>query len=134
AESVPRRAQRLYQFLDPQWLNPKLYRRLVEAEEAIYQAASDPMVNWDVEDLHSAFEQAGFAVEIEVERVKTQVHVTGALLQRWFPPPPKPDTSYAARLAQKLTAAEVESVKKTFFRYLDKHTVSWSSTVVFLVN
>jgi len=38
-------------FAQPQQLDIDLYQRLVVAEEAIYTNASEPMVNWDADDL-----------------------------------------------------------------------------------
>ena len=76
AQSVPRRAQRLYHLLNPQYLNSKLYERWVEAEENIYQSDSDPMVNWEVPDLQVIFQEAGFCVEMEVTSLTTPIQVS----------------------------------------------------------
>lgn len=84
AETVPRHTQRLYRLLDPTKLDADLYERLVAAEEAIYADESDPMVNWDADELRVAFEAAGLVVEITTKRSSTQMHITPALLERWF--------------------------------------------------
>ncbi len=64
AETISRHTQRLYRLPHSTKLNADLYERLVQAEEAIYADALDPMVNWDVEDLRVAFEAAGLVVEV----------------------------------------------------------------------
>ncbi len=131
AESVPRHAQRLYRLLDPDWMNASLYDRLVAAEEAIYTRAADPMVNWDVGDLQAAFEAAGFAVEVQVERSAAPMHLSQALLDRWFAPSGERPT-YRAHLAQKLKPAEVSAVQNLFTHHLREQTVTWESTIAFV--
>jgi len=54
AETIPLRAQRLYALVDTTPLGTELSQALRVAEEAIYANASDPMINWDVEDLREA--------------------------------------------------------------------------------
>ncbi len=135
AETVPRHTQRLYRLLDPTKLNANLYERLVAAEEAIYGSSSDPMVNWDADELRVAFETAGLVVEVTTERNSTQMHVTPALLERWFAPTAtttKERPTYAQHLAHFLKAAEVRTVQDLFTRSLLHQTVTWSSTIAFV--
>ncbi len=82
AETVSRHSQRLYNLLNPGWVEQNLYEKLVAAEEAIYSIASDHMVNWDIEDLRTAFEKAGLAVEITQEQTQTGLYITPNLLNR----------------------------------------------------
>jgi putative ATPase len=63
AERVPRRSQRVYALVDSQLLDPDLLRRWQAAEETIYADASDPLVNWDMEELLAALQAAGLAAE-----------------------------------------------------------------------
>ena len=131
AQSVPRHTQRLYQLLPPGEVGQGLYAKCVQAEEAIYQSSSDPMVNWDVEDLHSALESAGFTVQVQVEQVTTQLYISQSLLRRWFSTADGIRPSYAARLAEILTPEEVEALREAFTRHLGNKTVTWSSKVAF---
>jgi putative ATPase len=135
AEIVPRHAQRLYCLLDSTKLNADLYERLVAAEEAIYASTADPMVNWDADELRVIFEAAGLVVEVTTERISTQLHITSALLERWFASTvntTKERPTYAQHLARFLTAAEVRTVQDLFTRFLLYQTVTWSSTIAFV--
>jgi putative ATPase len=130
AETVSRHSQRLYDLLNRAWVKPNLYEKLVAAEEAIYSVASDSMVNWDVEDLRTAFEKAGLAVEITQERTQTQMYITSNLLNRWFTTSETTvRPSYATWLAKNLKQEEVETVKNLFHRYLLNQTVNWNNTI-----
>jgi putative ATPase len=135
AETVPRHTQRLYRLLDPKRLNAGLYERLVAAEEAIYASGSDPMVNWDADELKLAIEAESLAVEVTSERTSTQMYITPVLIQRWFASTfgtrgQRP--TYAQHLARFLTAAEVRTVQDLFTSSLLHQTVPWSSTIAFV--
>lgn len=130
AEAIPRRAQRLYALLESDWLQPKLSKRLLAAEEAIYAQPDDPKVNWDVEDLHAWFRSAGFSVELQVEPITTQVVITPGILDRWFSGSGS-SLSYAAHLSQTLSNSEVQHVRQLFQRLVNQ-TVNWSSTIAYL--
>lgn len=134
AETVPRHTQRLYRLLDPTKLDADLYERLVAAEEAIYASESDPMVNWDADELRVMLESAGLVVEVTTERSVTQMHVTPALLERWFAPTAAVTerSTYAGHLARFLKEAEVRAVQDLFTRSLLHQTVTWSSTIAFV--
>lgn len=134
AETVPRQTQRLYHLVDQAKPNIDLSERLVAAEEAIYASKSDPMVNWDVEDLKLAFEAAGLVVEVINEQTSSQLHITSTLLERWFAPtnPKKERPTYAQHLAHFLKPAELKTVQDLFTRCLLNQTVSWSNTIAFV--
>lgn len=129
AEIVPRHAQRLYRLLDPAWLPGDLYDRLVTAEEAIYQSTTDPRLNWETPDLITTCESAGFTAELHVERSQTQLYLAPDLVERWFAATPE---SYAAHLAQTLTAKEIGLIREQFVKRLCQQTVPWESTIAFL--
>lgn len=131
AETIPKHTQRLYQLLHADWFEVDLYERLVAAEEAIYQNESDPMVNWDAEDLQMAFEQAGFQVQIQVEQTQTTMQITPALLQRWFNPS-RDRPTYAGSLATFLSPEEINSVQTQFKAHLGNQTVPWGSAIALL--
>lgn len=135
AETVPRHTQRLYRLLDPTRLNDGLYERLVAAEEAIYASDSDPMVNWDADELKLAIAAESLAVEVTSERTSTQMYITPALIQRWFAPTistRKQRPTYAQHLLRFLTAAEVRTVQDLFTSSLLHQTVTWTSTIAFV--
>lgn len=129
AETVPRYTQRLYDLLQPAWLNSKLLAKLKTAEEAIYDNPSDPMINWDSVDLQEDLEQAGLTVKVEQERSQTDLLITTQLLERWFAPKRKsyPRSPYRGHLEKTLTTGEIETVQRVFTKYLRHQTVTWSS-------
>lgn len=134
AETVPRHTQRLYHLLDPMKLDADLYERLVAAEEAIYASESDPMVNWDADELRLMIESVGLVVEVTTERNSTQMQITPALLERWFAPTAAVTerSTYAGHLARFLKEAEVRAVQNLFTRSLLHQTVTWSTTIAFV--
>jgi len=132
AETVPRHTQRLYRWLDEKQLDADLYSRLVTAEEAIYHQKSNSMVNWDSEDLKTAFESAGLVVEIFQEVHQTQLHVTPALLERWFDSSKTSRASYATHLSKNLSRKEVRTIQELFNRHLLNKTLPWSTTIAFV--
>jgi putative ATPase len=129
AETIPQRTQRLYHLLHPEWLGTKLHKRLVKAEESFYQDTTDPMVNWDVEDLLSLFQATGLTADVQVESTQTEMRLTPALLSRWFTPnPDRP--SYAEHLARTLSDPELTTVREAFYK-LSNQTVKWNGVIAF---
>ncbi len=138
AETIPLRSQRLYRWLQPDWLSADLYQRLVAAEDSIYDAkqpTSQSNLNWDVEQLSQAFTTAGLQSTIEVEQIQADLRITPALIDRWFrisPPSnsPNPTTaSYADHLSQQLTSDEIQETKTIFMRHLSQQVLSWDSAI-----
>jgi putative ATPase len=130
-ESVPRHTQRIYRLLTPDRidanLSPITYASWIEAEEAIYNQASDPMLNWDISDLEQAFIAKGLLAEIQTEVTTSQMYITSTLLERWFSSSSVKPT-YADRLQQFLPRTEIDSIQKILARYLTDKTVSWQRT------
>jgi putative ATPase len=130
AETIPRHTQRLYRLLDPDWFSPRLFKKLVAAEEAIYAQTDDPMLNWDVEDLQTIFAAIGLKVEISLEQSSTEMQITLALLDRWFAEPTTQPT-YQSYLAQSLSSKEIAQVYDRFTRLLHQ-TICWQSAIAFV--
>ena len=134
AETVPRYTQRLYDLLEPHWLSSELWKKLRQAEEAIYQNEQDVMLNWDGVNLKRNLEQAGLTVEIDQERMQTPRLISPKLVDRWFCYPQK-DTNrstYRQCLQKMLTDAEIDVVKKVFSQHLSHKTVNFRSTILYL--
>ncbi|MBN3890309.1 MAG: AAA family ATPase [Nostoc sp. JL31] len=131
AETVPRHTQRFYRLLPSQNLDAQLYERLVLAEEAIYTDTSDPMLNWDADDLRHAFVSNGHYVQVVLEQYLTQMHISDNFIKRLFTSNLN-RPSFADRLAANLTTEEIQTIKNLFIRYLLNQSVNWSSTVAFL--
>ncbi|MBD2254814.1 AAA family ATPase [Nostoc parmelioides] len=131
AETVPRYTQRFYRLLEDYPLDSKLYKSLMSAEEAIYDDGSDPMLNWDVDDLRNAFKLAGLEAKVIVEKNLTQMHISSHFLERLFTNN-KHRPSYTQRLGQNLTPEELEKLKGIFTQYLLNQTIPWESTIAFI--
>ena len=135
AEPVPRHSQRLYALADLAPLGAALAEKLVAAEEAIYAAPDDPLVNWAEEDLRGAFLAAGLTeVTVQSQEQVVESHITPALLTRWFTPASAGERpSYSQRLAALLDPDEVAAVHDLYARTLTGQTVPWRSVIAYLV-
>jgi putative ATPase len=132
AERMPSRGQRLYALVDGSELDDDLRARWHTAEEAIYADADDPLVNWTPEELVQALQAAGLTVTSALEEETSEVRITSGMLARWFGSGDAARPSYAARLATKLDAAELNQIEKLFMRQLANQTVPWSRQVLYL--
>jgi putative ATPase len=135
AESVPHRAQRLWQLVDLSELDEAFRQQLATAEEAIYANPDDPMVNWDAADLAVVFQGAGLQqVQVSVEPYVLRQRIGAGQLARWFAAgeiaPGRP--SYAQHLLKQLSAAEVDQVCALFERQLRDQWVEWTTHTAFL--
>jgi putative ATPase len=135
AEVVPYYTQRLYALVDPSSLASDLASRLRDAEEAIYGAADDALVNWAENDLQSACAGAGLeGVQVALEESQGETQVTSTLLARWFnPAPPGERPSYAQRLAALLSPNEIVSVRGLYERQLLGRAVPWRTVTAYVV-
>jgi putative ATPase len=132
AERIARHTQRLYQLVDLSTLDAALCERVIQAEEAIYQDAGDPLVNWDADDLVTWCEAAGFAVTSNIEEESSEIQVTPGVLERWFTPSNTDRPSYADRLAMQLNATEIARVRLLFEQQLLNQVVAWHSRLIYL--
>jgi putative ATPase len=135
AEVVPRRGQRLSALVDLAELDPELRARLRTAEEAIYDQAEDPQVNWDSVDLEAMLRTAGFALRgpLTADVQEDERHITAAHLGRWFSRSgERLRPSYADHLLTQLTAEELQGVERCFRRQLLDQVVPWQVTLVYI--
>jgi putative ATPase len=133
AERAPRYTQRLHRLVDLTALGAELAERVIAAEEAIYTAADDPLVNWDAETLRAAGAAAGLAVTVAAEDETTPTPITPTMLARWFTPVAEGRPSYADHLGRLLTPAEVIQVRDLSQRQLAGQQVAWGSRTLLLV-
>src|SRR5690606_37529305 len=101
-------------------------------EDAIYQRADDPLVNWREEELAGWWAAAGCPATVESEAEWTEVRITPALLARWFAPVGEQRPSYAQHLVAHLSATEIEQVRALFQRQLLNQQVRWQSRVAYV--
>jgi len=134
AETVPSRTQRLYALVDRGALGDAgLAEAWVEAEEGIYQAQDDPMVNWDVDALERCLldtELADAQVSVHVTEAR-DTHIMDVHLDRWWSPSTTARPSYGdhMRLALGQSAAHVLSTLRS---QLLGQVVSWSRSTAYV--
>ncbi|MBW7882303.1 MAG: AAA family ATPase [Caldilineaceae bacterium] len=133
AERVPRHTQRIYRLVDPSGLDPDLVSRWQAAEEAIYGASDDPLVNWDVDDLVAAARAAALEVTVTAEEESSLLPVSPALVARWFTANGDGRPSYVQHLAKVLAPAEIAAVKQLLEQQLLGQTVDWGARVLYLL-
>lgn len=124
--------QRLYALCDTASLGRELRERLERAEEAIYAAEDDPLVNWRPPMLAEALAQLGVAVEVEERALESDRLITPQQVQRWFSTEKGAKPSYGHHLAALLSPDEVARVQTLYRRELAGNTVRWAWHAVFI--
>jgi putative ATPase len=134
AETVVGGSQRLYELVDTSSLAEDLRRRLVEAEEAIYLQADDPLVSWQAADLGQAMEVAGFQeMAVEDEVLEDERLISTATLDRWFSDTEAGERpSYGQHLRRHLASSERAEVEALFRRQLAGQTVTWRTRIAYV--
>ena len=137
AEVVPRRAQRLSALVDLTNLGDDLAARLQAAEDAMYQADDDPLVNWDAPDLEAVLRAAGFEVRTPLcaETQDEERRITEDTLARWFDGQAAPANrrpSYAQHLLKRLSANEVARLEAGYRQQLRDQIVPWRTSWVYV--
>ena len=134
AETVVRRAQRLYGLVDLSSLGDDLRERVVGAEEQIYAEAQDPLVNWEMTDLVDALKRAGYREVAVLDEVQeAEMLISPATVERWFEMDPEQDRpSYAQHLLRQITANELVEVAALFQRQLAGQAVAWRTCIAFV--
>jgi putative ATPase len=135
-QTVPKQGQRLYQLVDWSGETKSLANKVAQAEEAIYADASDPLVNWDVADVQTGLEAAGFTLASQqLDREKGQRRLTKGHLARWFGQSgdESPGTYGQKLLDGGLSAKEVEKVHALYRRQLEEQILGWETAVAYIV-
>ena len=138
AERIPRHTQRIHALVDCTSLGEDLAARYRAAEEAIYADAGDDLVNWDEGTLRAAVADLwGAAGAVQTVDGVMELQVTPVLLGRWFGkatsgpaingPASGGRLSYAQRLAETLSQAEVDGVEALVRSQLLHQRVQWTS-------
>ena len=133
-ETIIRHSQRLYNLVDLSSLEEDLRWRVVEAEEEVYAAATDPLVNWEAADLRRGLEAAGFEeIALHEEVWATEVLASPATLERWFSTGmERGRPSYAQHLLRRITTDELAQVQTLFQRQLAGRTLPWRTRIAFI--
>jgi putative ATPase len=123
--------QRLYQLCDVSTLGADLAARLAQAEETIYSAPDDPLVNWRPGQLMAALGELGFEIETGERVIISERLITAQQVGRWFTVG-QVRTSYGQRLRSHLSAEEVGRVEALYRRHLAGSTLPWAWRAVYL--
>jgi putative ATPase len=123
-EALTRRTQRL-SALVPDFEHTATWR---SAEDAVYSDPEDPLTRRDAGGLQAQVEAAGWRVEVRELPCSHLLHITEAVLDRWFSDRPG---SYGSRLCPHLT--DLGPIERAARRALSGKTVTWSSTSLLLV-
>jgi len=132
AETVRRRAQRLHALVD--WSGAKrLQRKVIEAEEAVYEAATAPRLRWEPESAAAAARAAGFLeVSTVPHELEADQRLTAATVEAWFAPGREGAPSYADHLGEALSESEIAEVAARYRRQLADRVVRWTSVLAVL--
>ncbi len=134
AETIPQHTQRLYQLLQPNWIDPQLWQKIKTAEEAIYQNPDDSLVNWDGLSLKKDLTSSGLPVQIEEQQHCSSILINSQAIQRWFSPAQADQRpTYRLHLEKFLSSKEVETLKDIFNKHLCNQTVTWTSVGAYIL-
>lgn len=128
AQSIPRHTQRLYNLVE--WgRESKLRDKVIAAEETIYSDATDPLVNWDSDDLVAMLAAAGLEdIHVTIEEQVEERLITSAHIDRWFSTGEAGRPSYRQRLLTGgLTEHEAGQIERIFRLQLADQVVGWTS-------
>ena len=131
-QTIPKHGQRLCKLVDWSGESKTLANKVAKAEEAIYNDASDPLVNWDEADLQAGLAAAGFTIATnQLAREKGQRRITAAHLERWFDG--ENGGTYGRRLREAgLNEKEVAKVQSLYQRKLEGQIVDWETAVAYI--
>ena len=123
--------QRLHELIDwPQGGDERLRELAIATEQALY--SRDDRALWSHEKVRDALTEAGWQVSVchQQEHHETRVIATSTLA-RFFSDDAR---SYRAQLlASGASTDDCDALRRLFFRQLDRQTVRWRTTAVFVV-
>ncbi|MDJ0752614.1 MAG: AAA family ATPase [Ardenticatenaceae bacterium] len=135
AQVVPRQGQRLSHFVpDDRWQDENL-EAVQEVEQAIFTAADDPLVSWDVEDLVQAALSAGLAVKEKTITITLERRqITLEQFESWFKVGRDDRPSYADHLSNHgFSAEDVQQIKRLYRTHILDQPVEWQTASLFLL-
>jgi putative ATPase len=139
AETVPRHAQRLSDYLDSKQIDAGLLDRYRAAEDEVYRRGPSERTpkspvgavstDWDENDLLSDFESAGFSnAECQLRYFDESRIVTKKQLDSWF----DSGAYYGATISGRLAAEEISLIATRLAAKLSDKVVAWKKVVAFL--
>ncbi|QKD80819.1 AAA family ATPase [Thermoleptolyngbya sichuanensis A183] len=131
AETIPRHTQRLHQLIPSDRIPSRLLNRWRKAEEQLYESAAVWSMTWNVQDLETLFDQAGFTAEIALEHTQTELLISPALIDRWFASASAKPT-YAEQIREFLSDADLNQIQTLLRQCLSHQTVQWQGAIAFV--
>lgn len=132
AESLPRRSQRLHTLIPHpnSAAEVDLLKRFAAAEEAVFADPADPRVNWDADDIASAFTAAELPPPtVEIIPIPRQQLISRQLFNRWFSA--LPDSFASSLINHGLTQPDLEDVKAIISANTLNQNIRWHTSVAF---
>lgn len=132
AESLPRRSQRLHTLIPHpnSAAEDDLLKRFAAAEEAVFADPADPRVNWDADDIASAFTAAELPPPtVEIIPIPRQQLISRQLFNRWFSE--LPDSFASSLINHGLTQPDLEDVKAIISANILNQNIRWHTSVAF---
>jgi putative ATPase len=132
SEVVPSMSQRLSGLIKPDDLNTDLLHRYRTAEDDVFAAAKNPLVNWGPGDIEKCCLAAGFdSTTIDLQKLTEKRIMNSANIEMWFDTSAG-DENYGSVIAQTLTVEEIENIKTLLLRHVTNREIYWEITVLFL--
>jgi putative ATPase len=131
AQPVSRHGQRLYRLVD--WAGAEALGTLVAAaEEQIYNATDDPLVNWDEDEIIHRLNTVFTVQSRQLLAIPQKQRITSQLVARWFSPATGERPSYQDRLRQfGLSDEQCAETAARYRRQLQDRVVDWQTSVFF---
>ncbi|MEW5813842.1 MAG: hypothetical protein AB1798_00390, partial [Spirochaetota bacterium] len=132
AETIPSKAQRLSALVNLAQLSPDIVERYKKAEDAVYSAVHDPLVNWDENTLSVLGEEAGFVNRRLTTKQYTEYRtITAKDLERWLAID-RDRFGYGKIISEHLSPDEFAVIREILFRELENARVTWQVYAAFL--
>lgn len=131
AETVPRHAQRLSEYLDSGKVGPDLLERFKEAEDQVYTDGTNVLTNWDESDLAADLTAAGFKeCRHQLSFFEESRIVAQKDLDSWFDS--RADSIYGKKIGSSLSVEEIEAVKKAAASRIVGTPVPWKKPIAII--
>ncbi len=132
AETIPRRAQRLSEYLADQLPDAPLFEKFRRAEDEVYSPGGAPgLTDWDESDLVAELKQAGYTkVQTELHYFEESRVISQEDLRRWFNV--TGESAYASTIARYLRAEEIDMIKTELSSWVAGKPLPWKKPVAFL--
>ena len=132
AEVIPSRAQRLSSLIEFPNQQKNLEKKFKTAEQEIYSAGDNPLVNWDEKKLISYCKKGGFKnITANIEIFTETRQITKRQLDKWLNRK-MAKNGYGRILSEIFSEKDSNIIEKILRTELQDKTVSWKTELLFL--